>query len=110
MSGGSRIRSRSRSIAPAGSRRSARLAALRRGLLVAGAAVLGLAAFLVGALLLLLYRQAHPPRAGGAETPGAVFTRYEDAPFSSVDRVPLAGWWIPGRAGAPVVILCHDLG
>lgn len=85
-------------------------AKLRKALLLIGGTGLGLLAVVTGALGFLLYHHAHPPRVSGSETPGAVFTRYEEAPFPSLDGVPLAGWWIPGIAGAPVTILCHNLG
>lgn len=33
--------------------------------------------------------------------------RVEPVSFSSGDGVPLAGWLLPGRPGAPALILCH---
>jgi pimeloyl-ACP methyl ester carboxylesterase len=63
-----------------------------------------------GGLFAMLYRHAHPPRVVSSETPSALFTRYEDAAFTSSDGVSLTGWWFPGKAGMPAIILCHDLG
>ncbi len=63
-----------------------------------------------GVLGVLLYRHAHPPRLTSEETPESLFTRYEDASFTSSDGVSMSGWWIPGREKAPALILCHDRG
>src|SRR5213594_1886279 len=73
--------------------------------------VLGSVAFAVSTgLCVLLYRHAHPPRIASQETPESLFTKYEDASFTSSDGVPLSGWWIAGREGLPALILCHDRG
>jgi pimeloyl-ACP methyl ester carboxylesterase len=73
--------------------------------------VLGSVALAVsGVLGVLLYRHAHPPRIPSQETPESLFTKYEDASFTSSDGVPLSGWWIPGQEGLPALILCHDRG
>jgi pimeloyl-ACP methyl ester carboxylesterase len=63
-----------------------------------------------GAIGFLMYKHSHPPRVAAAETPEALFTRYENVEFPSTDGIPLVGWWISGAPGSPVVILCHDLG
>lgn len=89
---------------------SGRFRLLRRwvlALLIVPAALVALSSGVMG---LLVYRHAHPPRGASLETPSSVFTQYADAPFTASDGVPLAGWWIAGRDGAPVLILAHDLG
>jgi pimeloyl-ACP methyl ester carboxylesterase len=57
----------------------------------------------------LLYRHAHPGRAAASETPAELFTRYDDVSFTASDGVRVEGWWIAGKPGNPILVLCHDL-
>ncbi|MEE9219701.1 MAG: CocE/NonD family hydrolase [Acidobacteriota bacterium] len=34
----------------------------------------------------------------------------QDVEFAAIDGVPLRGWLLTGRRGAPAILLCHDLG
>jgi pimeloyl-ACP methyl ester carboxylesterase len=71
----------------------------------------GVAAVIItGTLGMFLYRHAHPQRAASVETPAELFTRFDDVRFRSSDGIIITGWWIPGREGNPILILCHDLG
>jgi len=63
-----------------------------------------------GVLFAMLHHHAHPPRVVSDENPSTLFTHYEDAAFTSPDGVSLTGWWLPGKAGMPAIILCHDRG
>lgn len=45
----------------------------------------------------------------GDRTPASVGLRYEDVMATTGDGVPLAGWYVPSRNGAAVV-LCHGAG
>ena len=83
---------------------------LMKSALIGTLAAAGVVLVISGVLRFCLYRHAHPGLAASTETPEALFTHYEDVAFTSSDGVALSGWLIPGKEGAPVVILCHDLG
>ncbi len=73
------------------------------GILALAAGVLGL----VGWQLMGLVR---PARQIPEVHPDEFMVSSEDVEFTSVDGVPLRGWLLGGRNGAPAVLLCHGLG
>src|SRR5438046_256353 len=60
--------------------------------------------------LALIYSIAHPPRDKQAVDPADFLLTTEDVSFQSTDGVPLSGWFIRGKPGGTVILLCHDLG
>ena len=48
------------------------------------------------------------PEQGSHHSPGALGLEYEDLQFPAADGIPLHGWWLPGAAGKPTVVLLHD--
>lgn len=58
----------------------------------------------------LVYTAAHPPRDKVVVDPADLMLSTEEAIFQASDGVPLSGWFVRGRPGWPVIILCHDLG
>lgn len=42
--------------------------------------------------------------------PSEVGLRFEDVEFQTADHVRISAWWIPGKPGAPAVILVHGRG
>jgi len=58
----------------------------------------------------LVYTVAHPPRDRQVLDPADVLLQTDDATFGASDGTPLSGWFVKGRPGWPVILLCHDLG
>src|SRR6185436_19053748 len=79
----------------------------------AGRAVLVLLAIgvvAVGSAAWWLGRVLTPERIAPGTTPASLLIDYEEVSFHSLDGVPLAGWFVAGKRGAPTLILVHDLG
>lgn len=77
------------------------------------AALLPLVAALLGGGLVAsrVVRHSRPPREAAARA--VLQERWlpaEEVAFPATDGVGLRGWWLPGRADRPPVILCHDHG
>jgi alpha-beta hydrolase superfamily lysophospholipase len=45
-----------------------------------------------------------------AQDPADLLLKSEEVTFTAADGVRLAAWLVHGRAGAPAIVLCHDLG
>jgi pimeloyl-ACP methyl ester carboxylesterase len=58
----------------------------------------------------VIYALTHPARDTRVLDPADLNVRTEDVPFEAADGVPLSGWFVSGRPGNPVIVLCHDLG
>ncbi len=71
-------------------------------LVVVGGAALGAVGF--------IHDITHPPVDRNALDPADVLLRTEEVTFQATDGVPLSGWFVSGRPGGPVILLCHDLG
>lgn len=72
---------------------------------------LGVALLIVAVLSVRVVRLLHPPR--GQVTAldfRSVKLPVEEVRFDSLDGVALTGWWIEVDAGAPTIVLCHDVG
>jgi pimeloyl-ACP methyl ester carboxylesterase len=72
-------------------------------LLVLVAGGLGAVGYLVNGLI-------HPARVRLKLQPSDFMVSSEDVEFSAGDGLPLKGWLLGGRTGAPAVLLCHGLG
>jgi pimeloyl-ACP methyl ester carboxylesterase len=58
-----------------------------------------------------VYAKTHPKNHASVPLDfESVKVRVEPVEFSSADGVALKGWLIPGEAGRPPLVLCHDLG
>src|SRR5262245_23476375 len=68
------------------------------------------AALLGGGAYFLLYDVTHPPRDKTQLDPADLLLRAEEVTFHATDGVMLSGWFVKGAPGAPVILLCHDLG
>lgn len=86
---------------------------MRRGLAVSSV-ILGL--LLAGAFHFsskLLHTSGYvckPERYAYCKDPSEVGLAFEDVEFNTADNVRISAWWIPGRPGAPAVILVHGRG
>ncbi len=78
-----------------------------RKILIGIAIVLGLGLLLLGAQVNRLVR---PPRQPITLNPNDFMLAAEDVEFNAADGVPLKGWYLAGRRGAPGLLLCHGLG
>ena len=58
----------------------------------------------------LIYSITHPQRDKQVVDPSDFLLPAEEVTFSSTDGVPLSGWFVRGRPGGTVILLCHDLG
>jgi uncharacterized protein len=63
-----------------------------------------------GGALFLLYTVTHPARDRTVLDPADLLLRTEDVTFQAPDGALLSGWFVKGRPGFPVILLCHDLG
>ncbi len=72
--------------------------------------VLALAAGVLGLVGWQLTGLVRPPRQVPNVHPNEFMVSSEDVEFNSVDGVPLRGWLLSGRSGAPALLLCHGLG
>ena len=72
--------------------------------------LLVIAAAVGGGVFWILYTLTHPARDGATLDPADLLLRAEEVTFEAADGVPLSGWFIKGAPGAPVILLCHDLG
>lgn len=70
---------------------------------VAAAAVLVLVGWQVSSIL-------RPSRVPIEIDPNELMIAAEEVEFDAADGVPLKGWYLAGRPGAPGVLLCHGLG
>src|SRR5262252_5056991 len=80
-------------------------------LLIAAACFLGFFFLVVlpvaGSFLITNSRFQYRER--GPTTPQAVGLDVDDVTFTSIDGIPLRGWWNPGDASRPVIIFVHGL-
>ena len=60
-----------------------------------------------GSFLITNSRFRFPER--GPKDPAQIGLSVTPAEFSSVDGIPLRGWWSPGEPSKPVIIFCHGL-
>jgi len=74
-------------------------------------AVTLVAAAILGVAAVRVYAKTHPETAALPPIDfDSMKMRVEAVEFRSVDDLPLSGWLLRGDAGAPPVVLCHDLG
>jgi len=52
----------------------------------------------------------HPPRVPVTQTPADLGIPYERVTFSSLDGVPLVGWWMPAPGASATVVFLHAYG
>jgi pimeloyl-ACP methyl ester carboxylesterase len=71
-------------------------------LVLVGGASVGAAGF--------IHYLTHPPVDRNTLDPADLMLRTEEVAFQATDGVPLSGWFVSGRPGGPVILLCHDLG
>jgi len=80
-------------------------------LLIAGACFLGFFFLVVlpvaGSFLITNSRFQYRER--GPTSPQAVGLDVSNVTFTSIDGIPLKGWWNPGDASMPVIIFVHGL-
>jgi pimeloyl-ACP methyl ester carboxylesterase len=68
-------------------------------------------AVLLGTTSVRVYAKIHPQsRSGSALDFESVKVRVEPVRFAAADGVELQGLLVPGEAGQPPILLCHDLG
>lgn len=76
-------------------------------LVVAAIAIVALA---VGGIVALLGTATQVPSRKDSQDPADLLLKTEEVTFDAADGVHLSAWLVHGRAGAPAIILCHDLG
>lgn len=76
-------------------------------LVVAAVAIVALA--IVG-IVALLGAATQIPSRKDPQDPADLLLKTEEIAFDAADGVHLSAWLVHGRAGAPAIILCHDLG
>ncbi|HSH70686.1 MAG TPA: alpha/beta hydrolase, partial [Deferrisomatales bacterium] len=75
---------------------------------VAALATLLLCVTLLGGCSRLVDTLFLSPEQGSMQSPGALGLEYEELQFPAADGTALHGWWLPGAAGQPTVVLLHD--
>jgi pimeloyl-ACP methyl ester carboxylesterase len=73
-------------------------------------ALLAAVALAVGGLIALLGGATQVPSRRDPQDPADLLLKTEEISLEAADGVRVGAWIIPGRPGAPAVILCHDLG
>ncbi|HKQ97688.1 MAG TPA: hypothetical protein VJV75_07430, partial [Candidatus Polarisedimenticolia bacterium] len=75
--------------------------------LIAFVAVVGVT---IAAFIALLRAATQVPVHTDRQDPADLLLRADEVAFESADGVRLQAWLVHGRAGAPAIVLCHDLG
>lgn len=75
--------------------------------LVAFIAVVGVT---IVAFVALLRAATQVPAHAEPQDPADLLLRADEVAFDAADGVRIAAWLVHGKAGAPPIILCHDLG
>jgi len=83
--------------------------AIRLAIALAGLVAFVFFVFLPVAASFLITNSRFQYRERGPKTPEAVGLTTTDAEFTSVDGIPLRGWWNPGESSMPVIIFVHGL-
>jgi len=91
-------------------RNKAAVRAQRRRRVILGAAVLLVPAALLAFFGFIVYQIKFPDPVPEDVGPSHYLLKFEEVAWTSPDGSEVTGWWIPGRAGAPAVVLAPGFG